>query len=186
MKNLSLHTLGSVVLLTIVSTIVVTLYARNPVPGKSTHLSRRAVARAEQSRRDSLNRLEALAALDENRWAFVSEELSGRKGPPPPVDGLDPCRGVAGFDGTCLYALGQKSPGRLISRKTNRKGETVFKFECGPPLGAECKLILSKNSGNACFSIGGSCNSGKVMRLEESRLFMRCEGDGHDPSGKNS
>lgn len=82
MKNLSLHTLGSVVLLTIVSTIVVTLYARNPVPGKSTHLSRRAVARAEQSRRDSLNRLEALAALDENRWAFVSEELSGRKGPP--------------------------------------------------------------------------------------------------------
>lgn len=180
MKNLSLHTLGSVVLLAIVSTLVVTLYARNPVPGKSTHLSRRAVARAEQSRRDSLNRLEALAALDENRWGFESEGLSGGKGRP--VDaGADSCCGVAGFDGTCLYAMGQKVSGRLVSRRTNRRGETVFKFQCDPPLGGECTLTLSKDSAVATFSIGGSRISGKVVPLEESRLFMRCAGAGNGP-----
>lgn len=157
---------------------------------KAEKKARKEAEMKQQAARDLINYHRALTAIENNQWAFEADALYGPNGEKINATSNEP--NVAAFDGVNFMALlilgnaqtgympyGIDSNGKFTGKKTDKKGNLVFKYISYAPTASESTLTLYKDTDRASININynrGSVNYiGKVMPVTECWYFMTYE-----------
>ena len=184
---------------------IVLLALSTAVAQEDKKLSKKERKAAEAEENKVLHEI-ALNALETNQWAFESDRLTDNTGAPIDI-GANPRPNVAGFDGERFFAdvifvIESRSDmvpdqivfrqidsnGKLLGKKTDKKGNLVYKFTSYPPTRSESTLILGKDTNRASLSLSAdgapsATYIGKVIPISKSWYFLSTERK-HSKSGR--
>lgn len=177
-------------ILLVILLMSMTLNASAQKETKAEKQARKEAMAKQQAAQDLINHHRALTSIENNQWAFQADALYGPNGEIINATSNEP--NVAAFDGVNFMALlilgnpqkgyipyGIDSNGKFLSKRTDKKGNLVFKYTSYAPTASESTLTLYKDSDRAAILInynGGTVNYiGKVMPVTECWYFMTYE-----------